>query len=125
MGARASRPLRRGAAAIPTDRFVAQGNLLQEIENKRSIWAEHARSSWTIDVRYPIAIEPGSEATAFGVVPGCFSAGDTLEEAVAAAEEAAATWIEAALEAGEIAPAPSSLEALHENPDYAGWTFAG
>ena len=45
-------------------------------------------------MRYPIAIEPGSEMTAFGIVvpdlPGCFSAGDTLDEALAGAEEAAA-----------------------------------
>jgi predicted RNase H-like HicB family nuclease len=45
-------------------------------------------------MRYPIAIEPGSETTAFGVVvpdlPGCFSAGDTLDEAFTGAEEAAA-----------------------------------
>jgi hypothetical protein len=35
---------------------------------------------------YPIAIEPGNDTTAWGVVvpdlPGCFSAGDTLEEAM-------------------------------------------
>jgi hypothetical protein len=34
-------------------------------------------------MRYPIAIEIGSDETAFGVVvpdlPGCFSAGDTLQ----------------------------------------------
>jgi predicted RNase H-like HicB family nuclease len=78
-------------------------------------------------MRYPIAIEPGTETTAFGVVvpdlPGCFSAGDTLDEALAGAEEAAAAWIDAVLDAGEAIPAPSSLDALHGNPDYAGWTF--
>ncbi|SEF05852.1 Predicted nuclease of the RNAse H fold, HicB family [Rhizobiales bacterium GAS191] len=78
-------------------------------------------------MRYPIAIEPGTETTAFSVVvpdlPGCFSAGDTLDEAVAGAEEAAAAWIDASLDAGEAIPAPSSLEAVSRNPDYAGWTF--
>jgi predicted RNase H-like HicB family nuclease len=78
-------------------------------------------------MRYPIAIEPGTETTAFGVIvpdlPGCFSAGDTLDEALAGAEEAAATWVDAALDAGEAVPAPSSLDALHGNPDYTGWTF--
>ena len=76
-------------------------------------------------MRYPIAIEPGSETTAFGVVvpdlPGCFSAGDTLDEAMSGAEEAAAAWIDAALDAGESIPAPSGLEALRTNPEYAGW----
>jgi predicted RNase H-like HicB family nuclease len=78
-------------------------------------------------MRYPIAIEPGTDSTAFGVVvpdlPGCFSAGDTLDEAMAGAEEAAAAWIDAALDAGSAIPAPSSLDALRRLPDYAGWAF--
>ena len=55
-------------------------------------------------MRYPIAIEPGTDHTAFGVVvpdlPGCFSAGDTLDEALDNAEVAATLWIDAALELG-------------------------
>ena len=55
-------------------------------------------------MRYPIAIEPGNDATAWGVVvpdlPGCFSAGDTLEEAMIAAEVAITGWIETALDDG-------------------------
>lgn len=78
-------------------------------------------------MRYPIAIESGTETTAFGVVvpdlPGCFSAGDTLDEAMTGAEEAAAAWIDATLDAGKAVPAPSSLDDLRTNKDYAGWTF--
>jgi len=78
-------------------------------------------------MRYPIAIEPGSDTTAFGVVvpdlPGCFSAGDTLDEAVSGAEEAAAAWIDAALDAGQAIPGPTSLDAIRGMPDYAGWAF--
>jgi len=78
-------------------------------------------------MRYPIAIEIGSETTAFGVLvpdlPGCFSAGDTLDEAITAAEEAAAAWIDATLDAGGDVPGPSSLEAVRANPEYAGWAF--
>ncbi len=78
-------------------------------------------------MRFPIAIEPRGEATAFGVVvpglPGCFPGGDTLEEALAGAEEAAAAWIGAALDAGEAIPPPSSAEVVSQNPDYAGWMF--
>jgi predicted RNase H-like HicB family nuclease len=78
-------------------------------------------------MRYPIAIETGDETTAFGVVvpdlPGCFSAGDTLDEAIAGAEEAVAAWIDATLDAGGAIPAPSSLETIRQNPDFAGWTF--
>jgi predicted RNase H-like HicB family nuclease len=78
-------------------------------------------------MRYPIAIEPGTDTIAFGVIvpdlPGCFSAGDTLDEAIAGAEEAAAAWIDATLDAGSAIPPPSSLDALREGPDFAGWTF--
>jgi predicted RNase H-like HicB family nuclease len=79
-------------------------------------------------MRYPIVIEAGTDSTAFGVVvpdlPGCFSAGDSLDEAILGAEEAASAWIDAALDAGEVIPPPSSLDALRQNPDYAAWTFA-
>jgi predicted RNase H-like HicB family nuclease len=79
-------------------------------------------------MRYPVAIEPGTDTTAFGVIvpdlPGCFSAGDTLDEALAGAEEAAAGWIDAALDAGQAIPTPSSLACLRDNPDYDGWTYA-
>ena len=78
-------------------------------------------------MRYPIVIEPGTSSTGYGVVvpdlPGCFLAGDTLEDALAAVEEAAAAWIDAALDAGEAVPPPSSLDALRDNPDYRDWTF--
>ena len=78
-------------------------------------------------MRYPIAIEPGTKNAAFGVVvpdlPGCFSAGDTLDEAVAGAEEAAAAWVDAALDAGEAIPAPSTLDEVRGNPDFSGWAF--
>lgn len=78
-------------------------------------------------MRYPIGIEPGTETTAFGVVvpdlPGCFSAGDTLDEAMSGAEEAAAAWVDATLDAGGAIPAPSSLDSLRANKNFAGWTF--
>ncbi len=78
-------------------------------------------------MRYPIAIEPGDETHAFGVVvpdlPGCFSAGDTLDEAVTNAEEAAAAWIDAVLDAGAAVPPPSSLENVRARPEFAGWVF--
>ena len=76
-------------------------------------------------MQYPIAIEPGDETTAFGVVvpdlPGCFSAGDTLEEANANAAEAIELWVEATLDTGGTIPAPGSLQALCREPDLAGW----
>ena len=78
-------------------------------------------------MRYPIAIEPGTDTTAVGVIvpdlPGCFSAGGTLEDALAGAEEAAAAWIDATLDRGRAIPQPSSLDDLRSNPDFAGWIF--
>ena len=78
-------------------------------------------------MRYPVAIEPATRTTAFGIVvpdlPGCFSAGDTLEEAMAGAEEAAGAWIDAALDAGDSIPQPSPLAAIREDAAYAGWVF--
>ena len=78
-------------------------------------------------MRYPIVIEAGGENRAFGVVvpdlPGCFSAGDTLDEAMTNAEEAVALWIDATLDAGGAIPVPSGLEALRQNPEFTGWTF--
>ncbi len=78
-------------------------------------------------MRYPIVIETGTGTSAYGIMvpdlPGCFSAGDSLEEAMTAAEEAAAAWIDAALDAGEAVPKPSLLDVLRGKPDYAGWSF--
>ncbi len=48
-------------------------------------------------MRYPIAIEPRTDNSEYGVVipdlPGCFSAGETLEEAIAGAEEAGLAYL--------------------------------
>ena len=76
---------------------------------------------------YPILIESGSKNSAFGVIvpdlPGCFSAGDTLDEAIQAAGEAATAWIDTALDTGQPIPAPSSLAALRDLPEHDGWSF--
>ena len=80
-------------------------------------------------MRYPIAIEPGDEDHAFGVVvpdlPGCFSAGDTLDEALVNAEEAVVAWIDAMLDSAEVIPQPTSIDALRAgHPEYSGWVWA-
>ena len=78
-------------------------------------------------IRYPVAIESGNIETAFGVVipdlPGCYSAGDTLDEALCNAEEAAAAWIDATLDRGGAIPAPSPLEVVRSSTDFEGWSF--
>ncbi|WP_455916118.1 type II toxin-antitoxin system HicB family antitoxin [Pantoea agglomerans] len=77
---------------------------------------------------YPIAIENGDEHHAYGVtvpdLPGCFSAGDTLEEAVNNAKEAITGHIELLIELGDDIPAVSSLSALVADSQYAGYTWA-
>jgi predicted RNase H-like HicB family nuclease len=79
-------------------------------------------------MRFPIAIEPRTDRSECGVVipdlPGCFSAGEMLEEAIAGAEEAGHAWIDAALDAGEPAPPPSTLEAIRAKLEYAGWILS-
>ena len=80
-------------------------------------------------MRYPIAMKPGADAQAFGVVvpdlPGCFSAGDTIEEAMVKAEEAIAAWIETALDIGQHIPKPSGVEVLRKkHRQWKGWVWA-
>jgi predicted RNase H-like HicB family nuclease len=80
-------------------------------------------------MRYPIAIEPGTATTAWGVLvpdlPGCFSAGDTMEEAMVRAEDAVTTWIESTLDAGEAIPQPSPIDELcAAHPELEGWLWA-
>jgi predicted RNase H-like HicB family nuclease len=69
-----------------------------------------------------IALVHKDEGTSYGVsfpdVPGCISAGDTFEEAVANAAEALAGHF-AAMEAdGEAIPAPRSFEQLKRDPQF-------
>lgn len=78
-------------------------------------------------MRYPIAIESGTETTAYGVavpdIPGCFSAGDSFDEALANAKEAILLFLEDALTNGSGFPEPSTLEDLKDKPEYAGWMW--
>ena len=80
-------------------------------------------------MRYPVAIEPGTDAAAWGVIvpdlPGCFSAGDTLEEAMIQAEDAIMGWIETALDDDQDIPAPSPVKSLRTaHPEFEGWLWA-
>ena len=79
-------------------------------------------------MHYPIAIEVGDDSHAFGVVvpdlPGCFSAGDTLEEAITEAQEAIAAWMEGEIDAGRSIPLPSPLATLQGRREHKGWAWA-
>lgn len=78
-------------------------------------------------MNYAIAIEhqPG---TAYGVeipdLPGCFSAGDNLDDAIANAREALAFHVEGLLDSGAPVPAPKGLEAHAGKREYASRTWA-
>ena len=77
---------------------------------------------------YPVAVEAGDAKHAFGVVvpdlPGCFSAGDTFEEALVNAREAIELHVEGLLDAGEQVPAPSPVDKLAADPDLKGFVWA-
>lgn len=79
-------------------------------------------------LKYPVAIETGDETTAFGVVvpdlPGCFSAGDTLDEAVENIKEAISLWIETVLDDDGTVPAPGQLSDHVKNQEFTGWLWA-
>ena len=79
-------------------------------------------------MRYPIAIEPVDNQHAFGVVipdfPGCFSAGDSFDEAKAKACEAILLHLEGLLDEGKATPPPSSVDMHAGNPDFKGWIWA-
>ncbi|MGL1044653.1 type II toxin-antitoxin system HicB family antitoxin [Vibrio vulnificus] len=77
---------------------------------------------------YPIAIEVGNDSHAYGVVvpdiKGCFSAGDTLDQAVINAKEAIEINLELLAGNGELPPLASELSELQNNSEYKGWTWA-
>ena len=79
-------------------------------------------------MKYPIAIEHGDDTHAFGVVvpdlPGCFSAGDTLDEAFENAKEAIAGWIELEIKEGHPIPKASSLDEISKMDEFKGWCLS-
>ncbi|MCL1075510.1 type II toxin-antitoxin system HicB family antitoxin [Shewanella dokdonensis] len=77
---------------------------------------------------YPIAIEIGDTDVAYGVafpdLAGCFSAGDTLEEALSNAKEAAEMYLEDLAERGKLPPQAGDLATWQKDPEYQGWAWA-
>jgi predicted RNase H-like HicB family nuclease len=72
---------------------------------------------------YPVAIHHEKDS-AYGVIvpdlPGCYSAGDTMEEAIRNVTEAIDLHLESLVEDGGDIPQASSLEAFIENEEYSG-----
>jgi len=69
-----------------------------------------------------IALVHKDKGTSYGVsfpdVPGCISAGDTFEEAVANAAEALAFHFAGMREDGDAIPVPRSFEELKHDPEF-------
>lgn len=80
-------------------------------------------------MKYPIAIEPGSDKKAWGVVvpdlAGCFSAADSgIDAAIEGAKEAIELWIEMALDANQDIPKPSLITDLQKKEEFKGYIWA-
>lgn len=72
-------------------------------------------------MKYPVVIHKDSDSD-FSVtipdLPGCFSAGSTIEEAISMAQEAAECHIEGLLIDSESIPVPSGIETHKDHPDF-------
>lgn len=78
-------------------------------------------------MRYPVVIHKDPESD-FGVtvpdLPGCFSAGSSMDEALNNAVEAIELHLEGLLEDGEPMPAPRPIDQHRDGADYADGTWA-
>ncbi|HLX64310.1 MAG TPA: type II toxin-antitoxin system HicB family antitoxin [Planctomycetota bacterium] len=79
-------------------------------------------------MRYPIAIEWGDAKHAFGVVvpdlPGCFSAGDTLDEAISNAQKAITLSLEDRVRQGDAPPKTKPIKTHWKKAKFKGWEWA-
>ncbi|MFP3923483.1 type II toxin-antitoxin system HicB family antitoxin [Pseudomonas sp. W5-36] len=73
---------------------------------------------------YPIAILPGDAQHAWGVevpdIPGCFSAGDDLDDAMAMAREAIESHLEILAEDGAAIPSAQKVTVHQTKADFEG-----
>jgi predicted RNase H-like HicB family nuclease len=79
-------------------------------------------------VLYPIAILPGDAQHAWGVevpdIPGCFSAGDDLDDAMAMAREAIESHLEILAEDGAAIPSAQKVTVHQTKADFEGCIWA-
>ncbi len=73
-------------------------------------------------MKYPVAIHKDQDSC-FGVsvpdLPGCFSAGETIDEALSNTQDAIFDHLEILAEEGKSVSEPSEIEKHYDNPDYA------
>lgn len=78
-------------------------------------------------MNYPVVIHKDKKS-GYGVtvpdLPGCFSAGETIEEALEMAREAIECHLEGMLKDADPLPRPRSIEAHRNDPDYRGGVWA-
>lgn len=78
-------------------------------------------------MKFVIAIEPGNKRTAHGVavpdLPGCFSAGDSIEEAFDNAAQAIELHCELLAEGGGDLPTLKTMTEHQANREYKGWVW--
>ena len=78
-------------------------------------------------MRYPVVLYKALDSD-YGVtvpdLPGCFSAGETIDEALAEVVEAIECHIEGLLIDGEPVPSPTSIETHRDDPHYADGVWA-
>ena len=81
-------------------------------------------------MHYPVVIHKDPDSD-FGVtvpaLPGCFSAGETIDDALANAAEAIECHLEGLMMDSEPIPPPASAEFHKDHPDFAGgvWALVG
>ena len=79
-------------------------------------------------MKYPVALHKDPDSC-FGVsvpdIPGCFSAGESMEEALENVREAILGHLEILAEDGIPAPSPAALDTHLSGPEYQGavWAF--
>ena len=78
-------------------------------------------------MRFPVVLHT-DDGVRFGVtvpdLPGCFSAGDTFDEALDSVQEAIDLHLEGLIEDGGEVPAPKTIAEHRTNPDYADGVWA-
>ncbi|MEI8374071.1 MAG: type II toxin-antitoxin system HicB family antitoxin [Planctomycetota bacterium] len=78
-------------------------------------------------MNFPVVLHKDRHSD-FGVVvpdlPGCFSAGRTVDEALAMAKEAIELHLEGLIDDGKPVPRPGKIERHQDNADYRGGTWA-
>ena len=62
---------------------------------------------------YPCEDKPGAYTVVVPDLPGCISEGDSLEDALAMATDAATGWVLGEMERGNALPVPSNIKDIH------------